>query len=723
MLCAAGFRKVSDLACDLGEWSGGRCEPAPCDTAPVVANSASLMACLGMPSGKACQPLCRAGYASTKASGILCSHGGWRYSEAARCRLTGCLAVPIVPMSYLPLTHCISVPPGQPCHFSCQDGYEPVGQLVCITGQWTKPTCAPRKCATTPHVSNVPLERCVGTASGATCRIFCGPGTVKTADLLCLQGDWQNEDLVRCRAQEEAPGMVCATSPTLSFGDGSACLGTPSGEECKAQTCVTGYSLNGPLQCLDGKWTLADCLPDPCEELPPIRFGRDPLVCKGLPKTAACVLQCEPGFTPGGAPERLAAEALELAGTRREALLCSEGARFSGPRCEGAPCASYPALPQTQDLSDCVGARSGTTCDAVCAEGFTAAAAEEGREVASAGLLHCALGRWQQRSTTRCKEASCGPPPRARWGLGAARCTLTASRGFCAIGCDAGSAVSPDAHAPSPPEAQSGDLVPGAPLLCLRGTWRLPPPAAGAVAGAGSGSGAGAGGAACQRFCLEDPPYINHAVGDLGHCVATPAGGFCMVACRPWHVPSGRLLCEPDGRKWNAVTCEPMSRDFDAQVNQSLTLKGIRAESPEERLGVTEALRRGLGEHLGLNPRMVEVSLTAKATSGPPPGVTVEGFALFTEPSLDGKFQLELAVKCAVFVCDDVLRRFRLAARRLDDLKESLIASVCERRCKLPWSPPSVGPDLDVCLERCPEAQRLELLYIDEPSVVERSPG
>merc|ERR1719247_278300 len=220
--CQPGFQPTNDIICNFGRWSKAACTPQPCVSTPVLSGSAQLQECAGMPSGRRCQPLCLAGRALNNFSlGILCSKGNWQYGRQYQslpaCKSTGCPSVPAV-LHARSLDHCAGTALGQQCEFSCEGGFEPVGKLFCIQGQWTRPTCAAKKCNNLPVVGNTMLQRCVGTASGRTCSVFCPVGQTKTADLFCLNGEWQNERLVSCTTDPKG-GLPCQGAPIVRHAD------------------------------------------------------------------------------------------------------------------------------------------------------------------------------------------------------------------------------------------------------------------------------------------------------------------------------------------------------------------------------------------------------------------------------------------------------------------------------------------------------------------------
>jgi len=247
-----------------------------------VAGSASLAECAGMPSGRSCQPLCLAGRAVRDSRSIRCRNGNWQYQSATSCDPTGCPSVPAVQNSQS-LDSCAGTQLNKLCELLCMPGFDPVGQLICIEGEWTRPSCVPKTCSRAPSVQGVLLTRCVGTASGRTCKLICPVGQRKTGDLLCLQGDWQNQKVARCTSDAGAP---CRELPIIINADASRCRGTRSGSKCQGDICLPGYQIDSPLMCVAGTWTAAQCLAKPC---------------LGVPKCNKCTIS---GLMPRDANER-----------------------------------------------------------------------------------------------------------------------------------------------------------------------------------------------------------------------------------------------------------------------------------------------------------------------------------------------------------------------------------------------------------------------------------
>lgn len=518
-VCAPGYRRSLDPECRKGSYTASACEPLPCTYAPRVrfGSPEDHTQCRGMSSDQRCMIRCLPGFFPDGEGALLCERGNWRHLGS--CRPADCFMVPVVAHAATDLRGCVGTRHGTSCPFACEAGYNQVGSLRCMFGQFEAARCTPQGCTRPPMVRGLLrslAEDCVPAASGWTCAADCGMGFKLSEPLVCTRGQWSQSACV----PEGAPLRSCDYPPTVpGAADVTMCIGTKPGMGCQPM-CSTGHRLNRDLLCGNGTWREAICEAVECAE-PSVAHSTGLAECAEMAHGSFCMLRCRVGYTPGGRglvpPSRMESEEVTRM-VLASSLECDAG-EWRGPGCDEAPCDSAPpGVANAEGLADCAGTPSRAVCGLRCAPGFYAV-----------GNPECVQGDWRSMQLARCEEAPCTTYPEVQNALDLSACINRESGEECPLACHPG-------------------FQPTGPLRCHRGLW-LP--------------------AACVARCMVLPDIDGAA--DLSHCAGTRAGAYCRLVCRLGLRASGELRCLETGG-WEVAFCydEPTTIRHAAEVSAAL---------------------------------------------------------------------------------------------------------------------------------------------------------
>lgn len=552
-----------------GRFSRASCVPKPCDNLPMVLHSVDLAACRGAPSGSFCELRCAPGY--RPAGDLYCAKGRW--TEATCNPRPSCQAVPAIPHAVTGLYDCIDMPSGEACgNFSCEAGFEPSGELRCQAGHFSRPRCGEARCMKAPIIENTrPGWSCAAMDSGGVCPVVCKDGYAKTNDLVCRHGlfccaacldlrdaavrktsevlsvelqvpgtyqQWIRREPGTALAARLATALAKAagisTSRVVERGTRpltissavvdldilpAASIVEPSAQEAadavmevfrEARTNFSagvGAHADATLRHAKELRTRAVGLPALlgstgelrvarhgagrlCREVPRVLHAGDLSMCANTLSGGRCLLLCKDGYVRTGD------------------LYCMMG-KWTRAACVGAPCSEAPKVNNSEDLSHCKGAASGSSCVLDCQAGY-----------GKTGDLECHLGAWWPGPA--CLPQGCRHTPLLP--LGARRelveCRGMASGQECTLRCAPG-------HLPD------GRGI----LRCERGNWRRL--------------------GACRPAACFYAPAILHAATDLTACAGTQHGQECPFACEPGFARAGRLRCHCG--RFEEAHCEPLA--------------------------------------------------------------------------------------------------------------------------------------------------------------------
>ena len=139
------------------------------------------------------------------------------------------------------------------CHTSCNAGYGQPAASQCLFGYMGQPACVGLPCDTSLAPENGFAGDCSGTlASGESCQPLCSEGYTVSGPSTCLLG---NLTAAQC-----LPDPCDASAAPKNGSPGNCTSNVMSGESCQL-LCNVGYTVSGPVTCLLGNLTAAQCLP------------------------------------------------------------------------------------------------------------------------------------------------------------------------------------------------------------------------------------------------------------------------------------------------------------------------------------------------------------------------------------------------------------------------------------------------------------------------------
>ena len=187
------------------------------------------------------------------------------------------------------LSGALPIQSGATVGFSCLDGFEPSGELLCERGQLSGAQCNPSSCFVAPDIPNIEFGACPETRSGEQCAHRCEPGFVASGRATCSNGTWELGDAT-CTAVEVNNGC---SLPDVENGyfDPIGWVGALDGQALDSNkiSCDQGYTRTnlGGLSCacpINGI---------PCEMLTglcePIQCPQVDIVANGVVAGANCL--------------------------------------------------------------------------------------------------------------------------------------------------------------------------------------------------------------------------------------------------------------------------------------------------------------------------------------------------------------------------------------------------------------------------------------------------
>ena len=296
--CRQGYRAVGELRCVGGNWLAPRCLLAHgsvadfdnqdflvgitderCEGVPIVANSADLGACAGLPTGSECRLSCHPGFRATEPA--VCVRGRW---TGGRCEPAHCAHLPEIPHGRLDNESCKSLAPNEVCRLDCDIGYVPEGEVRCLGLAYSGARCVPAPCPQAPRIHDaLDLGACAGAPSGATCSVTCREGHAKTADAVCIRGEW---------TPAHCEPMACHIVPAVPHATGLVqCAGAADGEFCGSFKCKAGFEQTGELECHGGHFSTASCRDRNCLGIPEVQDAH-PMKCDDRHGVQVCEVSC-----------------------------------------------------------------------------------------------------------------------------------------------------------------------------------------------------------------------------------------------------------------------------------------------------------------------------------------------------------------------------------------------------------------------------------------------
>uniref|UniRef100_A0A3B4H6D4 P-selectin-like n=1 Tax=Pundamilia nyererei TaxID=303518 RepID=A0A3B4H6D4_9CICH len=263
-----------------------------------------------------CHFLCEVGFRLIGAPQLICQANGLWNHPVPLCQVAQCpnLKYTNFSASSMNCSHPIAAfSYNSTCEFSCDEGYELIGQnqIICDrTGQWTAtvPVCTVRKCSPVfpPVMGHMTCVDPVEPFSyGSWCNFTCKEGYYLTGDkvLSCLTlGQW-SKPTPTCTAKKCTPisspshGSISCSDPNGSFSFASVCT----------STCDEGFLLNGTssTECTSmGMWTtdIPPCLAKKCPTLNSPAHGA--IICSDphgeFSFGSRCTTTCDEGFILNG---------------------------------------------------------------------------------------------------------------------------------------------------------------------------------------------------------------------------------------------------------------------------------------------------------------------------------------------------------------------------------------------------------------------------------------
>ena len=346
--CSDGYAaRQTTVTCHYGKADCASCDPIGCDITPHVLDPSfdpKMLEDALMRSGSTLAPTCRSGH---EPSGVFqCDNGA--LSETAACLPKSCtMRVPL----HASIGQCgATLNHGETCDLSCAPGYERKGTTTCNAGTLTTARCDPMVC---PDVDIPPNARHRGDCPtkmehGASCTPACEAGTTLTSKTKCDQGALKLGVCAPDACDMELPAGHAGMGNchgTLQHGDhctpdcldghelshdttckrGKLTVGTceprscaitpatlprlatpgkcprtlPHGEACTPD-CASGYTIDGPIECVFGSLRTGECVPDSCDGLVVPDHGMAGTCRSELAHEEACQMACDAGYTISG---------------------------------------------------------------------------------------------------------------------------------------------------------------------------------------------------------------------------------------------------------------------------------------------------------------------------------------------------------------------------------------------------------------------------------------
>eukprot|EP01079_Euglenida_sp_SAG-EU17-18_P004020 gene4020-735_t len=527
-------------ACRAGAWDSPQhacgvpiaCEVLP-DVPPDADSAAMEYACNQTPTGGSCPLVCNDGFGTVPLGAhYTCTSGAWDPSaETLSCAPPEpCMEFfyqelpPNADMSTMNYA-CSPTASGMTCDLVCLPGYTVLPASLaytCVGGTWDQhpdASCDMNPCTSLPSLPSgsdlaAVVAACTPTASNTACPLVCLSGFIplpSDAALLCSVGTWDSPDI---ECIPESCSVLPPTPPNTNVGAmTSACLPAASAKTCPLE-CNIGYAaspLGAAYTCINTMWSsnpAVSCEPISCNSLPTVPPNADiksmGSACLPTGNDSMCTLLCAPGHVPF--PDQAA-------------FTCTSGIWDDLPQascmpmtCESLPI-DTPMNADSQSMSACLPASSGSTCVLQCMEGFSPSVL--------GAVYTCQDGFWNTAPAT-CAQKTCNllppTPQNADTVYMTTMCLPAASSSACSLQCQTG-------FRPSPSLAV---------YTCVSGEW----------------------GQSDILTCVPDrctglPPLPLAADVDLMNaaCVPTQSGFSCPVICSAGLVPAltGALYTCIDG--------------------------------------------------------------------------------------------------------------------------------------------------------------------------------
>eukprot|EP00054_Salpingoeca_dolichothecata_P028658 m.219346 g.219346 ORF g.219346 m.219346 type:complete len:3133 (-) comp26284_c0_seq1:107-9505(-) len=506
--CIPGLTKTGDAKCRFGNFSKESCIPDPCLGAPPcpVNTQTPPATNLMTASGTAVTFSCLPGY--TRSSDFVCFAGKW---NAPVCEPDSCMRPNSVRWGSVHEDCKQKTEHGDYCKVVCDEGYEQSENMTCHLGQFRGGNCQPRSCKAPPPKPDNAVEAdwCSSvTKHQGTCPLVCEPGFVGSRkDYVCDKGTWSEETCMpeSCNSANLMPpqfskNLRCETQgSTDSVAHGDGCT----------FNCINGYEPSGTIECSEGKFSAASCVPKTCGAFPTIRNGEigrcltvSPERREAPPRYAhgqQCSILCDEGYSP-------------------TADLECEFGNWTEPQCKPMGCVGQPDHVLNGRAPDCDDTTEhGESCELECDRGY------EGT-----GNYDCQYGSW---SSPTCMPQGCStdltiPNGRPNFDscseVGPGRRDLAEiSHGLsCDYECDEGYAK--DMYVTR--------------LSCLLGSWE-------------SGK--------CNPESCAEPPELPESAASSSCLADSPHGTSCELLCNAGYTPSDEFTCRKG--QWTEPECQPAS--------------------------------------------------------------------------------------------------------------------------------------------------------------------
>lgn len=249
---------------------------------------------------------------------------------------------------------------GQTCTVSCMATFQgDSAEYYCnpSTGEFEGPavTCTKISCNVDQLPSGFDSSGCSNLVAGDFCLVSCQQGFIPAEEKYTCGVDGNFSGTPPQCERVICPADTLPVAPGVNV---SGCIGTVSGASCEV-ACELGYQGSASMySCgLDGAFTgtAPVCERKTCAL--PDSFSIYSHTCDGIQHGAGCTISCAAGYS-GSSTEQV----------------CSDGSLLGDlPSCTPDSCSfAGMNIPTAIDVSPCVGAVSGQTCDVQCQRGYLA---------------------------------------------------------------------------------------------------------------------------------------------------------------------------------------------------------------------------------------------------------------------------------------------------------------------------------------------------------------
>jgi len=524
-----GFTVSGPSHCISGVLYPATCLENPCNASVPPLNGGVGNCTNSVPSRSICQPTCNndlsTGYYTVT---------GPSYCYAQNLTAAECLANPCdasTPPFNGAVGNCTaSVASESLCAPTCDTGWVPSKYSTCFAGILDSAVCLDAPCDASTPPANGALGNCTnetqiglfakGLPSGHVCQPVCNPGYTVTGVSTCSFGVFT---MASC-----LPDPCDASAAPLNGAVGDCTASLKSGWTCQP-VCNSGYTVSGASRCTAGSLDPATCLPNPCDASTPPLNGAVGNCTSTVPSGELCQPTCNPGYSPSGPS------------------ICIAGSLVTTTTCLPNPCDASVA-PANGGLGNCTGSvPHGSVCQPTCNHGWST-----GYYTVS-GVSSCHLGNLT--------AATCLPHP-----CNASVAPINGGVGDCTDNIPSGSSCQPTCNAwytvSGPSTCLAGNL---SAAICYPACDGSTPPANGGVGNCSSAMLVGetcqptcergftvSGISDCQKgvfisaTCLPDPcdASVPPANGAVGNCTnSLPTGDLCFPICNGGYTVSGPSTC------------------------------------------------------------------------------------------------------------------------------------------------------------------------------------